>query len=629
MSRLPAIRLGTLAAEESLHASGYGTLAALVIFLVASVWLGTLAQRAIRGGSFLQGYFLGNRGLGTWALALTATVQSGGTFMGYPSLVYSYGWVVALWIGGYMVVPITGFGVLAKRVAQLSRRTGAITVPDLIRERFNSPAAGLISSLLILFVMSFMMVGQFKAGAEIMKVVWPSKAAAYLTSMLAGEAPLPPREGQGEGESVQSAQQRADVNADSKTKSVPTATAKPPESKYDRLFLFGLAVFAITVVGYTMIGGFLAAVWTDLFQSVLMWIGVMLLLGLTLWKVGGLEEATLGAVAAIDAKHPGEGAAFAFAPGYSVAKDGAKARDFLPPGLAISFFFVWVFSGVASPAGVVRLMACKDTPTIRRSIFALAAYNMMIYIPLLIICVAARGVMDDLAHSDEVMPRMALWTTSELWGGPLVAGLVLVAPFGAVMATVSSYLVVIASGLVHDVYQRFLRPNASSAEIRLLTYGAMALIGVIAVAANIRPVNYLQVIVVFCGSTAASSFVVPMLMTAFWRRATAKGVIASMLTGFGTSVVLFTLGGLGSKIAPYLPDSMEAMSNWLAEISADPGIGPASSFRSLYVFGMEPIVWGLALSLVVGVVVTLCTKPPHDELISKLFDERNNGVRPA
>ena len=96
-------------------------------------------------GAFLKGYFLGNRGLGAWALALTATVQSGGTFMGFPSLVYSHGWTVALWIAGYMVVPITGFGVVGKRLAQLSRRTGAMTVPDLFRERFQSPKLGLVA----------------------------------------------------------------------------------------------------------------------------------------------------------------------------------------------------------------------------------------------------------------------------------------------------------------------------------------------------------------------------------------------------------------------------------------------------------------------------------------------------
>ena len=62
--------------------------------------------------------------------------------MGFPSLVYTHGWVVALWIASYMVVPITGFGVLGKRLAQLSRRTGAITVPDLFRARFDSPRWG-------------------------------------------------------------------------------------------------------------------------------------------------------------------------------------------------------------------------------------------------------------------------------------------------------------------------------------------------------------------------------------------------------------------------------------------------------------------------------------------------------
>jgi SSS family solute:Na+ symporter/sodium/pantothenate symporter len=189
------------------------------------VYLGTMAQRVVRRSSFLQSYFLGNRGLGTWALALTATVQSGGTFMGFPSYVYSFGWIVALWIAGYMVVPLTGFGVLAKRMAHLSRTTGAITVPDLFRERFNSPAVGLVASLLILVFMSFMMVAQFKAGALIIKICWPGSAALDLNTA---------------GQSL------------------------------DFYYYLGLALFSVTVVGYTLIGGFLAAVWTDLFQSILM-----------------------------------------------------------------------------------------------------------------------------------------------------------------------------------------------------------------------------------------------------------------------------------------------------------------------------------------------------------------------
>src|SRR5262249_2449308 len=155
------------------HSVGYGAIAMLLVVMAVSVWLGMLAQKAVERGGFMKGFFLGNRGLGAWALALTATVQSGGTFMGFPSLVYTHGWIVALWICGYMVVPITGFGVLGKRIAQLSRKTGALTVPDLFRARFNSPALGLTASLLIMFYMSFMMVAQFKAGATIMKEAWP------------------------------------------------------------------------------------------------------------------------------------------------------------------------------------------------------------------------------------------------------------------------------------------------------------------------------------------------------------------------------------------------------------------------------------------------------------------------
>src|SRR5262245_1351683 len=247
--------------------AGYGTFAMLALLIGASVWLGTLAQRVVERGSFVKGFFLGNRGLGAWTLALTATVQSGGTFMGFPSLVYTYGWIVALWIASYMVVPITGFGVLGKRLAQLSRRTGAITVPDLFRARFNSPTLGLTASLFIMFYMSFMMVAQFKAGALIMKLAWPGSGFLALSEEVQG----------GLGPA----------------------------------YYVGLAIFTLTVVTYTLMGGFLAAVWTDLFQSVMMLAGVVLLVILAVSRVGGLEQATRQAI-----ENTGNAPGYVFGPGY-------------------------------------------------------------------------------------------------------------------------------------------------------------------------------------------------------------------------------------------------------------------------------------------------------------------------
>src|SRR3569832_107399 len=79
-------------------------------------------------------------------------------------------WVGALVIASYMIVPISGFAVIGKRIAQISRKTGAITMPDLLRDRFHSPSLGLASSLIILVFMTTMMIGQFKAGAIVMKL---------------------------------------------------------------------------------------------------------------------------------------------------------------------------------------------------------------------------------------------------------------------------------------------------------------------------------------------------------------------------------------------------------------------------------------------------------------------------
>lgn len=551
--------------SEPVPEAGYGAMLALIGLIAASVWLGTLAQRAVERGNFLKGFFLGNRGLGSWALALTATVQSGGTFMGFPSLVYTFGWIVALWIASYMVVPITGFAILGKRLAQFSRRTGAITVPDLFRERYQSGALGLIASLFILFYMSFMMVAQFKAGAILMKEAWPTRLAISVPWL-----------------------QRWDID---------------PE------YLVGLLVFTATVVGYTLIGGFLAAVWTDLFQSVMMLIGVLVLLPLALSMAGGLEQATRTAVA-------NTGPGYAYGPGFAT-----DSRQFLPLGLAISFFFSWVFAGIGSPAGMVRIMACRDATTLRRSITILSLYNTCIYLPLVAIFICARAVLPSMANSDAVMPKMAVLATSGFWGGSFLAGLIMAAPFGAVMATVSSYLVVIASGLVRDVYQRFLDPKASDRRLRALSHGVMIVIGGVALASNLWPVQYLQAIVVFSGTGAGATFCVPALMAVFWRRSTTAGTLAAMLAGAGTVLILFTLGCF---VIPRF--HLEEEFRWLGY---DPWMGPATAFRPCFPLGLDPVVWALAASALAGISVSLRTRPPENDLVKALFEDTACSTKPA
>lgn len=621
-----------LAAGDSsqMPSVGYGALIALVLFIFASLWIGALANLRTREGSFMTGFFLGNRGLGAWALALTATVQSGGTFMGFPSLVYTHGWIVALWIGGYIVVPITGFGILGKRLAQLSRRTEAITVPDLFRSRFGSPALGLVASLFILLYLSFMMFAQFKAGAIVMKTAWPgsgvlsvsedqkpfalsakdlstlkedgvSDAVVEKLSPLVGHGFSTERELHGQLKSLLS----ADELTAAKDKIVKRS------KQWDRLYLYGLAIFSLTVVAYTLMGGFLAAVWTDMFQSVLMFFGVMVLLFASLHQAGGLDNATRTALA-------NTGPGYVYGPGYDDRFEGPKAapnatsaprmafdaehpREFLPLSLALSFFCVWVWSGVGSPASLVRLMASQNTEVIRRSIYLLSIYNLGIYLPLIVICICGRALIPELpGQTDEIIPRMALMATKDWPGGSLIAGLILAAPFGAVMSTVSSYLVVLSSGLVRDIYQRFIRPQATSQELRKAAYAAMVFVGAVAVAVNISPVAYLQAFIVFSATGSAATFLMPGIMACYWRRATVAGVLASMIGGASTVLSLYLIG-----IFEKMPEQR---------------IGQLTGFRPYYLCEVDPFLWGVLVSALAGIIVSISTSPPNAALVSKMFD---------
>ncbi|MBM3947011.1 MAG: sodium transporter, partial [SAR202 cluster bacterium] len=392
----------------------------LVLLMVISMVIGGLANKASEEGGFLRGYFLGNRGLGSWSMALTATVMSGGTFMGFPSLVYQYGWVLALWIASYMMVPLCTFAVLGKRMGWLARKTGAITLPELLRERFQSPMVGVVSSAVMIFLLAFGLISQFKGGAIILQKVLPPIPFGDPNQVFVGQT---------------------------------------------LQFHYGLAIFTLVVLSYTVYGGFLAAVWTDLFQSVLMAIGILVLFPLAMQRSGGLEAATQAGIAAV-------GPGFAFAPG--------AGREFLPPGLAFSFFAMWSIAGMGQPATLVRLMAFRDTPTLRHAIFLLGTYNALIYIPIVLIFVCARAILPNLEKPDEVMPTMALTVAS-----PWLAGLILAAPFGAVMATVSGFLVQISSGLVQDLYHRFINPDAGERTLRRISNLGMTIIAL--AAAGVAP----------------------------------------------------------------------------------------------------------------------------------------------
>ncbi|MFT4638945.1 MAG: sodium/pantothenate symporter [Verrucomicrobiales bacterium] len=610
------------------------SLAPLVSFIVYMIGVGLLAWWSARirtSESFVSEYFLGGRSLGVWALALTfaATAASGGTFVGFPALVYLHGWVLALWIAGYMMVPIVGMGLLGKRLNEVSQRSGALTLPEVMTKRLDSPAVGGVATVLIVFFMFCYLVAQFKAGSKILStLLWDVPMFQQVVAWVhAVKGPIP---------------WIAGAEAD---------------------YLLCLTVFAVVVIAYVVYGGFRAVVWTDVMQGIIMVLGVALMLVLVLQQTGGLtaanerlatmtppnhgtatleregtERVTLAKGAWIETSTEGvlclaepcvfvvgeqksavvevleittpweierqrleaialymatmvevrpyahganQAGVFLTAPG----PDETSDVGYLTLTLAFSFFVFWAFGTAGQPGNMVRLMAFKHAKTLRYAIVTVSIYFSIIYFTLVVIFCCGRTLLSGMEIDlDRTMPELATVLTAGA-GVPWLAGLLLAAPFAAVMSSVDSFLLVASSSLVRDVYQRFIRPDASEVKVKRLSYLTTASIGAAAFLASLRPPDKLQDVIVFASGGVGAAFLVPMVVTLYWRRANGAGIIAGMIGGTVTHLILHATG-------------------------AKP-------------LGLNPFVWdqlGAALSLF---IVTYLTLPPKEALVARFFSKQS------
>ena len=503
-----------------------GTIVAFVTYLAGVFVLAVLAYRLQKRRGFLKEYYLSGRALGPWALAFTfaATSASAGSFMGFPSLIYRYGWILGLWIAGYVVVPLVGMGVIGKRLNQVARRLGSITIPDLLRDRYRSAKLGVLSSLVIIIFQSAFMLAQFKAGGLIMHTLFGLS--------------------------------------------------------YEQ----GLLIFALSVVLYTSFGGFRAVVWTDVMQGVVMLAGILIMVPLALKASGGLGAAT----STLFEQDPG----LVHVPGPEV--DGGA---FLPLGLAISFFSIWTVAGMSQPSSMVRLIAFRDSRTLARALLLVCIYFSLVYIPLVVIFTISRTILPPLEMSDQVMPLMATRIAP-----PLLAGVLIAAPYAAVMSSVDSFLLLVSSSCARDIYQRVFNPEASEITMRRISHATTATVGCVVLLLALKPPELLQYVIVFASSGLAAGFLAPVAMGLFWRRATAQGAIAAMLSGAGTVILLYSARPILSAFGcPELASSLQLPS----------------------LFGVDPFVWSIAASWTVGIAVSLATPLPADRsIIEALFPAR-------
>lgn len=149
------------------------------------------------------------------------------------------------------------------------------------------------------------------------------------------------------------------------------------------------------------------------------------------------------------------------------------------------------------------------------------------------------------------VPEHALPVLGRIYGGESGLGIVAAAALIAAMSTVAGLLLASAATWGHDVYERHINPRATQRQAvwagRLTTLVAAATTAALAI--TLRPEVFtpampslVATMVTWAFAVAGSSLTPVIVLAIWWRRLTAPGAVAGLLTGACLAVVMFTWG---------------------------------------------------------------------------------------
>lgn len=288
----------------------------------------------------------------------------------------------------------------------------------------------------------------------------------------------------------------------------------------------GMALVLLSTVVYSLAGGLHGGARIDLLQSVVMVVGLVAAVPYLLAPLGGFDG--LGrALAQIDPRLTGwyygwrELVAFGAAFGLSLA---------------------------ATPLEATRFLAMRDAATARYAIGVAYIFQAIIGSAIMIVGLSMRALFPALPSADLASSAMAAHVLT-----PLAGSLLLVAAFSAIMSTVNAILLVGGASLAHDLYGRFLRPQADERARLAMNRAAVVLLAIAPVWFAIREVTLVQFIVLAQAKLIASAFFAPVVIGLNWRRGGEAAAVGSMLVGtLACAVTESIFVGVGSSVLVYV-----------------------------------------------------------------------------
>jgi len=470
-----------------MNSTTLGILAIIIIYLIMMVLIGIYYSKKTKN---VNDFYLGGRKLGPLVTAMSAEASdmSSWLLMGLPGLAYLSGTADAGWTAiGLAVGTYFNWLLVAKRLRRYSAKANnSITVPAFFSNRYRDDSRLLMAISALIIIIFFV----------------PYTASGF------------------------------------------AACGKLFATLFGIPYFPAMVVSAVVIVAYTALGGFLAASTTDLIQSIVMSIALIIVVVYGISLGGGLDTVISNAQAL-----PGYLKMFET---YDAASGSAAPYSLL----SVFSMLAWGLGYFGMPHILLRFMGTEDEEKIKISrriatIWVVISMFVAVFIGIIGYSISKAGHIEFFSASSEsetLIIKLAILLSKNGVLAIVLAGLILAGILACTMSTSDSQLLAASSSLsenlIRDVFKINLSQKASMIIARL-TVLAIAIVGVV-IAKN--PDSSVFNIVSFAWAGFGASFGPVMLFALFWKRSNRNGALAGMIVGGGMVFIwkylVRPLGGL-------------------------------------------------------------------------------------
>ncbi len=434
----------------------------MLLCIAVGIW-------ALRRTKSAHDFFMAGRDLGIMvtAFAVFSTTLSGFGFVGGPGLVYKMG-MSSVWM---FVCIIMGFNIsffaLGKRLRLLSELGNAVSLPDVVGLRYGTRSTPFLIAIAILFGVIGYLATQVLAMSVVLKDIL---AATDAMSNISLEACV--------------------------------------------FISCGILVF------YSVTGGIIASVYTDLIQGAVMVIAAVLIFFTVMYSYDG---GFTGISKTIQADDPE-----AIGPWGTLGMVGC-----------LSWFFMFGLGGSGQPHIITKMMMYKKPGDARKilpvSIIGyLFSALLWISIGLIMRALVLSGQHPELATADSAAAQFL-----QHYAHPVLAGIVFAGLFAAIMSTADAFLNIGTAAVMHDIPKVFSLKIANELFWARLT---TVLLTILSALFALYSGDLVAILGAFGWGTFAAA-IVPVVTFGFnWKRATALAANAAILSSLAVNLYVKLFG---------------------------------------------------------------------------------------